>query len=73
MRRALSKEVAGEEEGVTLSECMADGRVPVPDKMSFPKWQAWRRKEGRRPVKRKDGRGMRTDEEVALWNAIMME
>ncbi|CAK9071601.1 unnamed protein product, partial [Durusdinium trenchii] len=73
VRRAMSKEVAGEEEGVTLSECIADGRVPVPDKMSFPKWQAWRRKEGRRPVKRKDGRGMRTDEEVALWKAIMME
>ena len=69
----MSKEVAGEDEGVTLSECIADGRVPVPDKMSFPKWQAWRRREGRRPTRRRDGRGLPTGEEVALWKAIMAE
>eukprot|EP00435_Cladocopium_sp_Y103_P025492 s2360_g6.t1 len=45
----------------------------MPEKMSFPKWQAWRRKEGRRPVKSKDGRGLSTAEEVALWKAIMVE
>ncbi|CAK9013328.1 Uncharacterized protein SCF082_LOCUS11888 [Durusdinium trenchii] len=69
-RRAMSKEVAGEAERVTFSECIADGPVPVPDKTTFPKWQA---KEGRRPVRKRDGRGMRTDEEVALWKAIMVE
>ena len=66
----MSKEVAGEAERVTFSECIADGPVPVPDKTTFPKWQA---KEGRRPVRKRDGRGMRTDEEVALWKAIMVE
>ncbi|CAK9045581.1 Pro-Pol polyprotein [Durusdinium trenchii] len=69
----MSKKVAGEAERVTFSECIADGRVPAPDKTTFPKWQAWRRKEGRRPVRKRDGRGMRTDEEVALWKAIMVE
>ena len=33
---ARSKEVSGEADGVTLAECLADGRVPVPDRMSFP-------------------------------------
>ena len=69
----MSKEVAGEPEGVTLSECIADGRVPVPDRMSFPKWQAWRKDEGKRPVKKRDGRGVRTADEVALWKATMDE
>ena len=69
----MSKEVSGEDEGVTLSECIADGRVPVPDRMSFPKWQAWRRGEGRRPVLRRDGRGISTKDEVALWKSTMVE
>ena len=69
----MSKEVSGEDEGVTLSECIADGRVPVPERMSFPKWQAWRRGEGRRPVLRRDGRGISTKDEVALWKATMVE
>ena len=70
---AMSKEVSGEDEGVTLSECIADGRVPVPERMSFPKWQSWRRGEGRRPVLRRDGRGISTKDEVALWKATMVE
>ena len=69
----MSKEVSGEDEGVTLSECIADGRVPVPERMSFPKWQSWRRGEGRRPVLRRDGRGISTKDEVALWKATMVE
>lgn len=36
-------------------------------------WQAWRRAEGRHPVKRKDGRGVKTGDEVALWKSIMEE
>ena len=31
---AGSEEVSGEADGVTLSQCLADGRVPVPDRMS---------------------------------------
>ena len=69
----MSREVAGEEEGVTLAECLADGRIPIPEKMTFPKWQAWRKAEGRRPVRRRDGRGLTTEEEVALWRATMGE
>ena len=68
---AGSKEVSGEADGVTLAECFADGRVPVPDRMSFPKWQQWRKAEGRRPTKRKDGVGLSTAEEVALWRTTM--
>eukprot|EP00434_Breviolum_minutum_P043910 symbB.v1.2.039161.t1/scaffold6334.1/size18957/2 len=70
---AGSKEVSGEADGVTLSQCLADGRVPVPDRMSFPKWQQWRKAEGRRPTKRKDGVGLSTAQEVALWRATMEE
>ena len=70
-KKTGSKEVSGEADGVTLAECLADGRVPVPDRMSFPKWQQWRKAEGRRPIKRKDGAGLSTAEEVALWRATM--
>ena len=38
-RAEMSKEVAGEGEGVTLLECIADGRVPQPERMSLSKWQ----------------------------------
>jgi hypothetical protein len=41
--------------------------------MSFPKWQAWRRGGGRRPVLRRDGRRISTKDEVALWKATMVE
>ena len=70
-KKTGSKEVSGEADGVTLAECLADGRVPVPDRMSFPKWQQWRKADGRRPIKRKDGVGLSTAEEVALWRATM--
>ena len=41
--------------------------------MSFPKWQAWGKDEGGRPVKKRDGRGLTTEEEAALWRSIMSE
>ena len=69
----MSKEVADQPEGVTLGECIADGRVPVPEEMSFFKWQAWRKVEGKRPTRRRDGRGTTTVEEVALWRATMAD
>ena len=47
--------------------------MPAPDRMSFPKRQAWRRDEGRRPGNRVDGRGARTADEVALRRATMEE
>ena len=69
----MSREVAGEEEGVTLLEAIRDGRVPTPEEMTFPRWQAWRRAAGRRPTRRRDGRGLPTGEEVALWRSVMDE
>ncbi|CAK9039750.1 unnamed protein product [Durusdinium trenchii] len=69
----MSREVAGEEEGVTLLEAIRDGRVPTPEEMTFPQWQAWRRAAGRRPTRRRDGRGLPTGEEVALWRSVMDE
>ena len=63
----MSQEVSGEELGVR------DGRVPRPEEMSFPAWQRWRKREGRRPTRRQDGRGMSTVEEVALWRAVTAE
>ncbi|CAK9017668.1 Pro-Pol polyprotein, partial [Durusdinium trenchii] len=73
VERDMSKEVADQPEGVTLGECIADGRVPVPEEMSFFKWQAWRKVEGKRPTRRRDGRGTTTVEEVALWRATMAD
>ena len=32
--------------------------LPVPDRISFPKWQQWLKAEGKRPTKRKDGVGL---------------
>ncbi|CAK9002134.1 Retrovirus-related Pol polyprotein from transposon 412 [Includes: Protease [Durusdinium trenchii] len=69
----MSKEVADQPEGVTLGECIADGRAPVPEEMSFFKWPAWRKVEGKRPTRRRDGRGTTTVEEVALWRATMAD
>ena len=69
----MSQEVSGEELGVTLLDCIRDGRVPRPEEMSFPAWQRWRKREGRRPTRRQDGRGMSTVEEVALWRAVTAE
>ena len=66
----MSQEVSGEELGVTLLDCIRDGRVPRPEEMS---WQRWRKREGRRPTRRQDGRGMSTVEEVALWRAVTAE
>jgi len=67
----MSAQVSGEAEGVTLLEAINAGRVPTPGELSFPQWQAWRRDEGRRPTVARDGRGIRTRDEVALWREVM--
>ena len=67
----MSTQVSGEAEGVTLLEAINAGRVPTPGELSFPQWQAWRRDEGRRPTVARDGRGIRTRDEVALWREVM--
>ena len=67
----MSSQVAGEPEGVTLLDAINAGRVPTPGELKFPDWQAWRRGPGKRPTVRRDGRGLRTQEEVALWREVM--
>ena len=67
----MSREVAGEEEGVTLLDAIDAGRIPRPVEMTFPRWQAWRRGDGRRPTVRRDGRGLTTPEEVEIWRSVM--
>ena len=52
----MSREVAGEPEGVTLIEAIEAGRIPRPAELTF----------GRR-----DGRGLLPHEEVALWREVM--
>ena len=69
----MSAEVSGEAEGVTLSECIGTGKIPVPPKMNFVNWGVWRKGPGRRPLLRRDGRGIRTEDEVQLWREIMAE
>ncbi|CAL1158724.1 unnamed protein product [Cladocopium goreaui] len=60
-----------EAEGVTLLDAIDAGRIPRPAEMTFPRWQAWRRGEGMRPTRRRDGRGLTTAEEVELWREVM--
>ena len=67
----MSHDVAGEEEGVRLLDAINAGRIPRPAEMSFPRWQAWRRGEGRRPTARRDGRGLTTAEEVEIRRSVM--
>ena len=62
---------AGEPEGVTLIEAIKAGRIPRPAELTFGAWQAWRKAAGRRPTARRDGRGLLTHEEVALWREVM--
>ena len=63
--------MSGEPEGVTLIDAIEAGRIPRPGELNFPQWQAWRRGEGMRPTMRRDGRGIPTADEVALWREVM--
>ena len=63
--------MSGQPEGVTLLECINEGAVPFPERMSFVRWLEWRRQTGSRPVKRRDGRSTSSADEVALWRAVM--
>ena len=36
---AMSAEVSGEAEGVTLIEAIEAGRIPMPGELSFPLWR----------------------------------
>ena len=67
----MSREVSGEEEGVTLIQAIEAGRIPEPGELTFGRWQAWRKGPGMRPTLRRDGRGLTTQEEVDLWRSVM--
>ena len=67
----MSREVSGEEEGVTLIQAIEAGRIPEPGELTFGRWQAWRKGPGMRPTLRREGRGLTTQEEVDLWRSVM--
>ena len=68
---AMSFEVSGQPAGTTLIQAIEADIIPVPDPMSFPKWQRWRKHEGCRPTKKKDGIARSTADEVKLWKEVM--
>jgi len=67
-----SAEVAGEAAGVTLLECIQDGRVPDPGALNYQQWLRWRKVAGRRPTVRRDGRGLNNTQELALYRALLL-
>ena len=67
----MSLEVSGQPEGVTLIQAIEAENIPLPEPMSFPKWQHWRQHEGRRLSKKKDGIARSTADEVKLWKEVM--
>ena len=68
---AMSFEVSGQPAGITLIQAVEAEIICVPDPMSFPKWQHWRKHEGCRPTKKKDGIARSTADEVKLWKEVM--
>ena len=62
--------MSGQPAGTTLLEAIEADIIPVPEPMTFPEWQHWRKK-GRRPTKKKDGISITTAEEVKLWREAM--
>ena len=67
---AMSFEVSGQPAGTLIQPIEAE-IIPVPDRMSFPKWQHWRKHAWCRPTKKKDGIARSTAEEVKLWKEVM--
>ena len=67
----MSLQVSGQPAGMTLLEAIEADIIPVPEPMTFPKWQHWRKHEGRRPTKKTDGISITTAEEVKLWREAM--
>ena len=67
----MSLQVSGQPAGMTLLEAIEAEIIPLPDPMTFPKWQHWRKLQGRRSTKKKDGISITTAEEVKLWREAM--
>ena len=68
---AMSAEVAGQAEGVTLLEAIEGGDVPYPERMSYVAWLKWRRETGSRPLSKRDGVSTTPEQEAALWRKVM--
>ena len=68
-----SAEVAGEPGGVTLLDCIRDGKIETPGPLSYHDWLKWRKGPGRRPGLRRDGRGLTSAKESALWRSVTEE
>jgi hypothetical protein len=68
---AMSAEVSGQAEGVTLADVIEDGTIPEPGQLTFPEWLTWRKNIGKRPTKAVDGRSSGMAAENALWRLTM--
>ena len=66
-----SAEVAGAPGGVTLLDCIRDGEIEAPGPLPYHDWLAWRKGPGRRPGLRRDGRGLSSAAEAALWRSTL--
>ena len=65
-----SAEVAGAPGGVTLLDCIQSGEIVAPGPLAYHDWLAWRKGPGRRPGLRRDGRGLSSAKEAALWRSV---
>ena len=68
---AVSAEVSGEPEGVSLLDAVAAGRVPRPAEMPFSEWLKWRAGSGKPPTRGRDGVSTTMQQEAVLWKALM--
>ena len=55
----------------TFLEAVRDAVVPQPALMTFNNYQSWRKKDGKRPVKAKDGVSTTQGTESSIWKEAM--
>ena len=67
----MSEQVIGEPEGVTLADVIRRGDILHPGKMNMARWNVWRSKDGRRPTKARDGRGVPKEMEGRIFQEVM--
>ena len=67
----MAQQVSGSEK--TLLAAVNDEDVPKPPLMRWNAWQQWRSGPGKRPTSAVDGYSTTTQQESALWKAVMLE
>ena len=67
----MSEQVVGEPEGVTLVDVIRRGDILHPGRLNMAKWNTWRSKDGRRPTKLRDGRGVPKEMEGRIYQEVM--